>query len=170
MTTSAGTILKNVAVGAVAGLAGAWAMNQFQVLLSSVSKSDQQPEQQQPDEESDDATVQTAKAISQHLFMHQLTSDEKKWAGPAVHYGMGASTGAVYGALTETFPIAGAGFGTAYGTAVWAAADEIAVPALGLSKPIGETAVSSHVSALASHLVYGVVTDLARRGLLALSS
>ena len=53
---------------------------------------------------------------------------------------------------------------------MWAIADEMVVPALGLSKPISETEASSHASALASHLVYGVVTDLARRGLLALSS
>ncbi len=169
MGKSARTIIKSIAVTSVCGLAGAWAMNQFQALLSGLSKSKRKPEDQESQEASDDATVKTANAISQGLFQHTLTADEKRWAGPAVHYGFGASVGAVYGALAETCPVAKAGFGATYGTAVWVIADEMAVPAFGLSKPIPETDVTSHARAFASHLVYGIVTDLARRGLLRLS-
>ena len=169
MASSEGTIAKSVAAGAVAGIAGAWAMNQFQALLSSLSQTDQQTAPQ-PSEESEDATVKTAEAISQTVFDHKLDHEEKQWAGPAVHYGFGASVGAVYGALAETAPVASAGFGTVYGTAVWAIADEMAIPAFGLSKPIPQTKASSHANAFASHLIYGIVTDLVRRGLLRLSS
>lgn len=170
MANNATSIIKSIAIGAVAGLAGAWAMNGFQALLSSLSKSDEQSEQKPSEEQSDDATVKTAKAISRTIFQHELSDDEKQWAGPAVHYGFGASVGALYGALAETCPIVQSGFGLTYGTAVWATADEMAVPAFGLSKPIPETEARSHASALASHLVYGVVTNAAWRGLLRLSS
>lgn len=145
-------------------------MNQFQALLSSLTKPAQPSQEQQSTAESEDATVKTAQAISRHVFQHELTKEEKKWAGPAVHYSFGASMGAVYGALAETCPVTATGFGTTYGIAIWAVADEMAVPAFGLSKPIPETEASSHARALAAHLVYGMATDLAHRGLLKLSS
>ena len=170
--TNETNIWQGLAVGAVAGLVGALAMDQFQWLLSSLSESDQQPSEAQSEqqkEENEDATVKMAQAISRNVFEHDLTDEEKKWAGPAVHYSFGASMGALYGALTESSPGASAGLGTAYGTALWAVADELAVPAFGLSKPIPETELSSHARALASHWVYGLATDLTRRGILKLT-
>lgn len=168
MTNSSGRVFKSIAIGAFAGLAGAWAMNQFQALLSYVSKSGQQPQEEQSSDKSDDSTIKVAKVISREVFQHELRDDEKEWAGPAVHYGFGASVGAVYGALAETCPIATTGYGMSYGTAVWAVADEMAIPAFGLSKPIPETDLNSHARAWASHLVFGFVTDLVRRGALKL--
>ena len=44
-------------------------------------------------------------------------------------------------------------------------ADEVAVPALGFGPPPLETPASTHASALASHAVYGLTTDLVRRAL-----
>ena len=55
------------------------------------------------------------------------------------------------------------GAGTGYGAAVWVGADEIAVPLFGLSGPPDETPLSGHVKALASHLVFGLVTHLTRK-------
>ena len=155
-------IVKSVVAGTAGGLIAAFAMNQFQALLSTVSG------QQESNSEDEDATVKTAKAISQTFFSHELTDDEKKWAAPAVHYGLGASLGAVYGALAETVPVTTTGAGTLYGTAVWIGADEIAVPAFGLSKGPSETPLSSHASALASHLVFGLVTGLTRKLILSI--
>ena len=73
--------------------------------------------------------------------------------------------GGLYGALAEIAPIAIIGFGLAFGAIFWVAADEAAVPALGLSKSPTESPLSTHASALASHLVYGLTTDLVRRAL-----
>jgi hypothetical protein len=47
---------------------------------------------------------------------------------------------------------------TLYGATLWATADEVAVPALGLSEPASEYPAAIHLQALASHLVYGVAT------------
>jgi putative membrane protein len=82
-----------------------------------------------------------------------------------VHYALGTLLGTAYGAFAERAPVACAGYGAVYGSAVWLAADEFAVPAFGLSKPLRETPASSHVQALAAHLVYGITTDLIRRAL-----
>jgi hypothetical protein len=45
-------------------------------------------------------------------------------------------------------------------------ADEIGVPAAGLSGPPTKTPPAKHLQAWAAHLVYGLVTELTRRGIL----
>jgi putative membrane protein len=86
-----------------------------------------------------------------------------------LHYGFGALTGAAYGVLAELAPGVTRGVGVPFGTAVWLGADEIAVPAFGLSGLPWEHPPSVHARALAAHLVYGVATEglrrLARRAL-----
>lgn len=160
-----GCIWKSIGAGALGGLAASFAMNQFQAVLSSAKKAVAEgPEgQQESSGGGEDANVKTAEAISEKLGGHKLSEAEKKWAGPAVHYGFGTLMGAVYGALEHSVPEIGLGRGALFGTALWLGADEIAVPAFGLSGPPTETPVSSHLSGLAAHLVYGLVTDLVKR-------
>ena len=97
-----------------------------------------------------------------------LSPDEKEPAGSLVHYLFGAAAGGVYGMLAEKTPAAWIGFGTLFGSVLWFLADEVAVPALHLSKSPREYPLSTHSSALASHLVYGATTELVRAGLRAL--
>jgi ABC-type uncharacterized transport system permease subunit len=142
----------------VGGLAASFVMNQFQWLL--VKMAGDQP---QTESTGDDATVKTAQAVAKHIPGRQLTPEEKAWAGPLVHYSFGALLGAVYGLLAATVPKSGAGSGIAFGTAVWLVADEIFVPVFGLSGSPVKSPASTHVKALASHLVYGATTDLTRK-------
>jgi len=53
--------------------------------------------------------------------------------------------------------------GVPFGAVFWLTADEAAVPLLGLAKAPTEYPVSTHVYALASHLVYGLTAELVRR-------
>jgi putative membrane protein len=146
--------------GALGGLLGAYTMNQFQAGLAKLSK----PEPQKGGEQSgEDATVKVASAISESTAGHELTAEEKGAAGPAVHYAFGAAMGALYGALAEMSPRFRMGWGMPFGTALWFAADEVFVPAFGLSKRPTEYPLSTHASALASHLVYGLSVDAVRR-------
>jgi putative membrane protein len=153
--------------GAAGGVAAAFVMNQFQAVWAKAEKKLSPP----PPEESsnkggDDATVRTAAGISKMVFHHELTAGEKKWAGPAVHYAFGGMAGALYGAMANSTRMAAAGGGTGYGSAVWLLADEIGVPAAGLSGPPTKTPPMKHLQAWASHLVYGLVTEGTRRGIL----
>ena len=66
----------------------------------------------------EDATVKTARAIARKAFHNDLNEDEKKYAGPAVHYGLGTLLGLIYGVLAETVRFSKAGFGAAYGAMV----------------------------------------------------
>ena len=165
--------LAGVAAGAVGGIAGALAMNGFQSLWSAASKSlseEQDRPQAQSKSQDDDATEKTADAIAQATTGHHLTKAEKEKAGPAVHFGIGTLLGAVYGVAAETLPTSRLGRGTVYGASVWLFADEIAVPACGLSGSPTKTPLPTHLNALASHVVFGFTTDLVRRTLLRIST
>jgi putative membrane protein len=165
---------KGAAAGIVGGLVAAWMMNQFQAMLSQVSNErstapeDEKPRQQQEQQQEpqgEDATQRAASAIAEPLLDRRLTKDEKQTAGPVVHYAFGGVMGGLYGALAELSPGIATGRGMPFGAALWLGADEVAVPALRLSAPPTETPASTHVSAFAAHLVYGLTTDLVRRAM-----
>ena len=173
----------NVWKGLVAGLAGgliaSWTMNQFQAAWTRIAEGSEKShgaqsmkpsdgssgDQSQDVNEQDDATVETAKVISKQLFGHELQESEKQPAGAAVHYTFGTVTGGLYGALAEVSPQVTMGAGVPFGAAFWLIADEVTVPLLGLAKGPTEYPASTHVYALASHLVYGVTAELSRRAL-----
>jgi putative membrane protein len=172
---------KGLAAGAAGGLVASWVMNQFQALWSRKaygierSHGAQSLQRGSPrhgvaralqergsDRERDNAAVRMASAVSEDVFGHRLAEREKEAAGAVAHYAMGVSSGAIYGAAAEMLPAATAGAGLPFGAVVWLVADELVVPALGLSKPPTEYPLSTHAYALASHLVYGLVTEMAR--------
>jgi len=156
----AGDIAKGAAAGLVGGLVASFVMNEFQALWTKLSNDDAntpEAKQQEP------ATVKAAEMVTQGTVGHQLTEAEKEYAGPAVHYAMGGTSGAIYGAMSELMPAATTGAGLPFGAAVWLVADEIAVPALGLSRSPAEYPLSTHGYALVSHLVYGLTTEAVRR-------
>lgn len=137
-----------------------------QMMAQTQSPEKQSPEQSaQEKEDQDDATVKTAKAISEGIFGHKLTQSEKKPAGAVVHYAFGTVTGGMYGAMAELTPIVTSGAGVPFGAVFWLTADEMAVPLLGLAKGPTEYPVSTHAYSLASHLVYGLTTELSRRAI-----
>ena len=114
-------------------------------------------------QEPDDTTIKTAAAISEGLFHHRLTQDQKKLGGTVVHYSLGTGVGALYGAAAEFAPVITTQAGLPFGVAFWVLVDEGAVPLLGLAKGPAEYPLSAHVYALVSHLVFGVTAEFVRR-------
>jgi hypothetical protein len=169
--------------GAAGGLVASWVMNQFQALLSRMTQGverrhgAQSLQQGAPrhgvarelqerglDSEEDNAAVRAAVVVSERLFGLELAErEEKEMAGAVVHYAFGVATGGLYGAMAELKPAATAGAGLPFGVAVWLVADEIVAPALGLSKPPTDYPLSTHAYSIASHLVYGLTTEIVRR-------
>jgi hypothetical protein len=175
--------LKGMVAGAAGGLVASWVMNQFQTLWSRMTHGIERPhgaqslQQGSPrhgvarglqergrDREADDAAIRTAVVVSERVFGLELADRKREeMAGAVVHYAFGVAAGGLYGAMAELKPATTAGAGLPFGAAVWLIADEIIVPALGLSKPPTEYPLSTHTYALASHLVYGVTTEIVRR-------
>ena len=174
-----GNVWKGLVAGLAGGLIASWTMNQFQAAWMRVATNSEKPHgaqsiqpsqgstgnQAEDAKEQDDATVETARVISKKVFGHELQESEKKPAGTAVHYAFGTATGGLYGALAEVTPQVTTGAGLPFVAAFWLLADEVSVPLLGLSKGPTEYPVSTHVYALASHLVYGVTAEMSRRAL-----
>ncbi len=156
-------VLIGAAIGALAGLAATIVMTQLQNAIAPLAK----PKQKDNDKKDsgDDATVKTAQAVTQMVTSHKIQDENKALAGQIVHYSFGTVVGATYGILSEAMPSAAFGLGMPFGTALWLAADEAALPALGLSKSPTKYPVRTHAYGLASHLVYGASTELFRRGL-----
>jgi hypothetical protein len=104
-----------------------------------------------------------------HTFCSDVKSDGKapdSGAGAARGEKQGTLQGAAYGGVTELTGTGGGLIpGLVFGGALFAVADEVAVPALGLSGKPSESPLSSHLYGLAAHVVYGLSTELARRGL-----
>lgn len=158
-------IWKGVLAGAAGGLVGAWTMNQAQAAISMLKS--QEKASQGDSGESEDATMKAADKIVSIPTGRHLTHEQKKVAGPVVHYAFGAAMGAAYGAVTEPLSQLSRAAGLIFGSALFVGADEIGVPLAGLSGPPAATPISAHLEALAAHLVYGVTADLVRRGVLA---
>jgi len=158
--------LKGALAGAAGGLVASYAMNLFQAGLSKLTSRNGQ---QQPSQQSEEpATVKAAERVSENVFKHTLREEEKGPSGSLVHYLFGTAVGGAYGALAEKSATARVGYGILFGSVLWFLSDEIAVPALGLSKGPKQYPVKTHASALASHLVYGAATELVRSGLRAI--
>jgi putative membrane protein len=175
-------IYKGIAAGVAGGLVGSLAMNQFQQLWGKLMENEERPHGAQSlqqgstehgigrelaergvDESDDNAAVRTGNAVSELVFDHHLTKSEKETAGAIAHYAMGVTSGAIYGAVAEVMPATTVAQGLPFGAAVWLIADEAIVPAAGLSRKPTEYPPSIHAYAFASHLVYGLTTELVRR-------
>jgi hypothetical protein len=156
-------LLKGIVAGIAGGLLASFLMEQFQALWSGVAAKLTHSIHKQPNEPEEPATIKVANAIAIRVQGHELPKGSQPIAGEAVHYTMGVVSGAIYGGLAEIVPAVEVGDGLGFGAGVWLLADEVSVPALKLSKSPTHFPLSTHIYALASHLVYGWVTEQVRR-------
>jgi len=150
-------------------LVGTWAMSEVQRLWTRVVEGDA-PESAagrhdardwQERSEHQNSNELAAQAVAGFLLDRRLTQEELRLAAPLVHYLFGATVGAIYGAYAERRRADASGAG--FGTTVWLAADEIAMPLLGLSDSTAHRPLEMHLQSLFAHLVYGTATEIARR-------
>ena len=167
MRDSRKLLVASIAGGVVGGLAASAAMNAVQWIWAAVGDGDHRPKpdpQQQksePDEEQS-ATRKLARLAAEKVAHKQLTRAQQAKAGAAVHYAFGAAAGGLYG-VACAHRIRSGSAEACRRAAVWALGDELAVPALGLTKPVTEFPLSKHAYTLTAHLVYGYVTETIRR-------
>jgi uncharacterized membrane protein YagU involved in acid resistance len=114
--------------------------------------------------EKEDSTMKAAGKISREIG-RPLSREERKKAGPWVHYAFGTAVGSVFGVAAEMKPetarrINPVFAGAVYGAAVFVAAHEIVVPALRLSSNPLKEPVPAQISEFLSHLIYGIATAL----------
>ena len=137
--------------GAIAGLVGG-------VLATAAKTAAEQifPPRTHGEREPTDIAVEKAGA-------KQLPSTEKKIAAEGIHWGFGALAGAAYGMMAELYPQVTAKNGITFGMTLMAFTHEGALPALGLSAEPKDQNPREQRSEMATHVVYGVVTETVRK-------
>ncbi len=160
--------VRGVLAGVAGGLVAAWVMNVWSsgpgAALSKQLETPEEEQQLAAGSDGEDATMRAADKIAALVDGGQhLTHEQRSTGGPIVHYAFAALMGGLYGGLAEYSSIVRSGFGTTFGSALFAGGDLLAVPALGLSKPISEFPASSFANPISAHLVYGATTELVRR-------
>jgi putative membrane protein len=101
--------------------------------------------------------------LAEKVAGHELVGTQKEVAREAIQWGFGALTGAAYGALVEYYPQATAKDGAGFGMALSSLMHGTVLPAMGLAAEPEEQTARERTSEMATHLVYGVVTETVRR-------
>jgi putative membrane protein len=104
-----------------------------------------------------------ANQVANKVSSHGLAPAQKHVAAETIHWTFGMATGAAYGALAEYYPAATAREGVNFGMTLMALTHESALPAMGLSAPAPEQTTREKTSEIASHVVYGLVTETVRK-------
>jgi uncharacterized membrane protein YagU involved in acid resistance len=169
--------MKLAAIGAVSGIVAAMMMDTFSRMMQAHDDGREapgatrgrerdargtQPAQAEGSAEQD-ATVKVGTAAFRSVAGYTPGKEAQQWLGTAAHYAFSAAVGVNYLLASERAPELRRGFGTVYGSLVWATADEGAVPALGLSKTPAEIPMGVHAYALGAHWVYGASLEACRR-------
>lgn len=98
----------------------------------------------------------------------ELSPRQPHPAGIAVHYGLGAIMGALYGVLYRRTPMVGSGHGLLYGMSMFALEDEGMNTLLGTGGRAKDYPWQAHARGAVVHGFFGVMTDtllrLFRRG------
>ena len=170
--------VKLAAIGAISGILAAMAMDAFSRGVRAFHGDGREADGATPGPRRDakgaqpaqarasgeeDATVKVGTAAFEAVTGQKPSRETKQWLGTAAHYGFGAAMGVNYMLASEQAPDVRRGYGTVYGSLVWAAADEGVLPAAGLSKKTREIPLGVHAYALGAHWVYGATLESCRR-------
>lgn len=112
----------------------------------------------------EDAATQVGTMAYRAATGHEPRPSTRHMAGSAAHYAFSVAAGVGYAVLAPYAPVLRRGYGTVYGTLVWALADEGVVPALGLSRTPRRLPLGLHLYALCGHWVYGATVAAVMRG------
>lgn len=151
------TLAADVALGALAGAAATLAMDRATTVLYDY-EDDEAKRREDAARGGDSAYAAAAKKLADALGV-ELTDEQTRTAGNALHWALGVGAGAAYGALRRRVPGLDAGQGAAFGTAFFLLVDEGATTALGLAPPPTAFPWQAHARGLAGHLVYGLVAE-----------
>ena len=100
--------------------------------------------------------------LAEKVAGHALAETPKTIAAETIHWSFGAVTGAAYGALAEFYPAATAKEGATFGLTLASLTHGSALPAMGLSAEPEQQSTREHTSEIATHVIYGLVTETVR--------
>jgi uncharacterized membrane protein YagU involved in acid resistance len=173
--TSTTIDLKLAAIGVVSGIVAALAMDSVGRLLGSLNCAPRpahgKGQAGRPAQASaaatgaaeEDGSAKLGTAAFEAVTGEKPSRQTAQWLSTASRLGFGAAMGVNYMLASEQAPDLRRGYGTVYGSLVWAAADEGALPAAGLAKKPTDVPLGIHASTLGAHWVYGATLETCRR-------
>ena len=105
-----------------------------------------------------------ADRVARRLGHGPLDTATKLRVQNVIHYSFGAIFGSMYSAAAETFPSATAGAGTVAGVGLYLASHGSTLPLLRIQAPPWRLPRAAFAWELTSHLVFGAVLEVSRRG------
>jgi uncharacterized membrane protein YagU involved in acid resistance len=102
-----------------------------------------------------------AQAVADVVIDRPLTCAELSIAARVLHFGFGAAVGAVHGVFAEQTAVRRQS-GLRLDATLWLAADEIAMPMLGVSESTVRRPLEMHLQSFTAHLVYVVIAERGR--------
>ncbi len=163
--------LKGFLAGTLGGMAGTLALDLFKQALEKASWAAADRAQVNPTLAQQQARqtlhyhqahAETAEYLAETVGS-SLTPHGKLVATPITHYVFGALCGGVYGLLAEYQSGTTFGAGTAFGASLFVVTNEAILPVLRLLPPALDAPAVTHVEGLASHALYGAVTEAVRK-------
>ncbi|NYF90868.1 DUF1440 domain-containing protein [Tunturiibacter empetritectus] len=145
------TVTRSLAKGLLAGLIGGLVSTAAKTLAEKIYPPRTHGEPEPP------------LVLAEKIAGHRLEGAKKLAAMETIHWSFGALTGAAYGALAEYYPQATAKDGAGFGMALTSLTHGTALPALGLSAELEDQTTRERTSEMATHVVYGMVTETVRR-------
>ncbi len=150
--------VRAAAVGAVAGTAAVWAMDQVGWWLYRHENPAALRRELAARPDGLDSAHLSARKLGR-LIGRDPGRRQPNRAGLAVHYALGTLPGALYALVRRRYPLVRRDAGLSYGLTLFVVNDEIAAPLLGLARGPQHYPWQAHARGLVAHLVLGVVTD-----------
>ncbi len=176
MASTTQRVFRGALTGAVSGLVGSWLMLQFidgagtHLLERLKSDGDRQQDVQEQAAQRqagrvhpESVTMQAADTFASHApGGRHLTYSERRQGGAIVHYVFGTLMGVAYGTTVEFWKLPALGYGTLFGTGLWAGTDLVSIPAVGFAKWPTEEPAAAYVTHWMAHVLYGTSMDVTR--------
>lgn len=154
-------LLSDLALGAAAGVAATWVMGQVSTAL--YAREDEEARAREDRARGHRPAYEVAAEKAGRAAGAELGAQQRERYGEAVHWGLGAGAGAVYGVLRSRTDWASLGFGTLYGTLFFLTVDEGGNTVLGLTPPPQEFPWRTHGRGWLAHAAFGAAAEAAMR-------
>lgn len=152
------TTLDGVLTGAIAGAIATWLMGMATSYL--YEHESKQAHKREDAARGGSNAYATAAEKAADLAGKELSDEQKKSYGTAIHWSLGIASAALYGAVRHELPIGNRlARGLAFGTSFWLVMDEAVTPLAGLTPGPSAFPWQTHARGLAGHLVFGATTE-----------
>ncbi|MEO8881218.1 MAG: DUF1440 domain-containing protein [Gemmatimonadaceae bacterium] len=151
------SLVADIIDGAIVGAIATWVMGEATTAL--YERESGAARQREDDARHGQTAYSVAAQKAASLAGQELSEDQRKRYGQAIHWALGVGAGALYGALRPRSDVASAAGGLFFGAAFWLLMDETVTPALGLTPGPAAFPWQTHARGLAGHLVFGGVAN-----------